>query len=198
MSRLRNADAERKKPAPQRRFASSRHSSVRRPVNPTHSTVESDPLQSTDANSKMSLVLQQFSFIPPLSLQYFSSTAEDLVSHGTPFSSLNSCTFPGRAQSFFPLLRLLVSFKPHRREAELLPARTARPPQKRRPCLPPCQSARSVKARDHGHATPRQRHPAWQRDATRADRTRGRGPRGDSERRRRADAAGSSWCGGGV
>ena len=119
MSRLRNADAERKKPAPQRRLASSRQSSSSQP----------HPL--------------------------------DSAPRSTPFSSLNPCgrhgprTFPGRAQSFFPLLRLPVSFKPHRREAELLPARTARPPQKRRPCLPPCQSARSVKARG-----PRPRHAA--------------------------------------
>ena len=169
MSRLRNADAERKKPAPQRRFASSRHSSVRRPVNPTHSTVESDPLQSTDANSKMSLVLQQFSFIPPLSLQYFSSTAEDLVSHGTPFSSLNPCTFPGRAQSFFPLLRLLVSFKPHRREAELLPARTARPPQRGGRA---CHRAKAlVRSRPGTTATPRRGSGIRHGNATRPEPT---------------------------
>ena len=103
------------------------------------------------------------------SLQYFSSTAEDLVSHWTPFSSLNPCTFPGRAQSFFPLLRLLVSFKPHRREAELLPARTARPPQRGGRA---CHRAKAlVRSRPGTTATPRRGSGIRHGNATRPEPT---------------------------
>jgi len=152
MSRLRNADAERKKPAPQRRLASSRQSSSSQP----------HPL--------------------------------DSAPRSTPFSSLNPWR-PPRPPHFPGASSIIFSPTPTTRFVQTAPAGSGAAAGENGPASPKAAAVpATVPKRSFGQgpgttATPRRGSGMSMGNATQADQTRGRGPRGDSERRRRAGAA---------